>query len=134
MKELKLKIKIDRSPKNVFDFVLDPKNTPVWIDSIVEEKTNQWPVSVGAIYKNKGESGKWSEYTLIEHQPYEVFEMLKGDNNYHVRYTIRDLGSGKSELEYFEWVEKGVLEEPFSMDILEKLKTVIESQTNVQKD
>jgi hypothetical protein len=48
------------------------------------------------------------------------------NSNYRVLYTYTDLGN-KTELEYFEWVEAGELEDPFEQDVLTKLKNVIES-------
>ncbi len=47
-------------------------------------------------------------------------------SNYYVEYTYRELSYDKTELEYFEYVEKWNLENPFTLDILKKLKEVIE--------
>lgn len=127
MKDKKLTIIINKPIAQAFAFPLNPKNTPLWWDCVVEEKTNEWPVKVGSIYRNKNKKGKWSgEYTLIALEKNKMFEMASEDKNYHVRYTFKPIDKNRTELAYYEWVEKGELEQPFTIDILEKLKLAIE--------
>ena len=126
MKEKKLVIEIRHPAKDIINFCLNPHNTPKWIDSIVIEQTSEWPPCVGTIYRNQNKSGVWSEYKVIALQDV-MFEFVSTSSTYHVRYTLRPIDPNTTELEYFEWMEGGELAEPFTLDILQKLKSIMES-------
>lgn len=123
-----LKIKINRPVQDVFEFVIDPANTPKWIDFIKEEKTNEWPVKLGTIYKNQDNTGLWRDLEMTEFEPNKMFVMTNRETGYNVRYTLRPLDEG-SELEYFEWMDSGELDEPFTLEPLEKLKSILGGNT-----
>lgn len=127
MKELTLKIIINKPSNAVYDFYVNPKNTPLWLESIVREETSQWPIAVGTHYKNQNKTGVWGEYRVTALKENELFELVSKDANYHVRYTHRTIDANSCELTYYEWVDKGDLEEPFTIEILQKLKSVIEN-------
>ena len=128
MKENKISIQIPKSVDEVFEFTINPANTPRWIQHLDVEETNEWPAKLGTIYRNRGASGAWSEYVVSVFELNKTFELVAKDKNYHVRYTYTELESGDTELEYFEWVDRGELEEPFTQKILEKLKSVMENK------
>lgn len=127
--ENKLTIKIDKPVKEVWDFLLDPKNTPKWISAIAYEETNEWPPKVGTVYRNRTKiNGIWSNYIMTELKENEMFVFMQDDKNYHVKYTFKPIGKNSTELEYFEWVEKGTLLYPFTQGILKKLKRILEAR------
>jgi len=128
MKKNKLKIQINKPVIDVFTFTITPENTKKWINSILEEETNEWPIRIGSLYTHKNkQSGLWNKYTVTDYEEYKVFELTSKDKNYHVRYSYKSIDSNTAELEYYEWVDKGELDEPFTIETLKKLKTVLEN-------
>lgn len=121
MKDKKIVIKINKPVSEVFSFTINPKNTPLWVDSIVYEETNEWPVKKGSIYRNKIKKGEWSEYEVTTFEKNKCFVFSQKNSNYHVRYTFEALPDNGCKLEYYEWVEKGNLTEPFTKTILKIL-------------
>ncbi len=126
MKENKVSTKIDRPISEVFEFTTNPNNTPLWIDGLIEEQRDTSPTKIGTEYRNCDESGVWDTYYVTEYEKDKIFTLQKSDKNYNVRYTYKSLNDNKTEMEYFEWVDQGELENPFTQEVLEKLKAVIE--------
>jgi len=128
MRENKITVIINKPIEEVFEFTTNPKNTHLWIPSIDEEIAEEYPPKINTKYKNRGKDSNWDFYKVVEFKENEVFTMTDLDENYSVRYTYRKLDSNKTELEYFEWMKDGELSNPFTKDILMKLKSVMESK------
>lgn len=126
MKENRLSIVIDRPVNAVFEFTLDPSNTPKWVEGIKQEESNEWPAKVGTIYRNESQDGVWRQYVLTELEQSTTFTLTSTEGNYSVRYSFKKVNDSSTEFEYFEWVDEGVLAEPFTPATLDKLKLILE--------
>ena len=125
MIENKITIVIDKPIDKVFEFTINPQNTHLWIPSISEEISDEFPPKINTRYKNRGESDNWDEYKVVDIKKNEVFILSDLDENYFVKYTYRKLDDNKTEMEYFEWMTNGELSKPFTKSILENLKKII---------
>ncbi|MFA5355370.1 MAG: SRPBCC family protein [Candidatus Paceibacterota bacterium] len=126
MQENKLIIQINRPVPVVFAFTTNPKNTPLWINSIISEEVNEWPAKKGSIYRNQDKDGNCSEYVVREWEKNKMFIWDKKDSNYHVQYTFTSISKNTTSLEYYEWVDEGDIDDPFNQEILDKLKRILE--------
>jgi len=128
MKENKLSVIIDKPLDKVFEFTTNPQNTHLWIPSIQKEVSDSFPPKIGTQYKNCDKNSDWDFYKVIEYEPLKIFTLSDLSGNYHVKYTYRQLNDNKTEMEYFEWMKDGALKNPFTQDILNNLRSVMEEQ------
>lgn len=128
MRDNKQGIQINKPIEFVFNFTITPPNSSLWIPGVVDEKTNELPVKVGTIYTLTNKQGKKSRVIVSEITKNRLVGWRSGDGNYHCQYNYVSLEGNSTHLEYYEWVDEGEIEEPFTMDILEKLKEVIEKK------
>jgi uncharacterized protein YndB with AHSA1/START domain len=128
MQDNKLTIRINKPSAEVFAYYTNPKNTPLWWEAVTVEETSEWPIKIGTTYRSRGKGTDWNEFTVTDLKDNDTFELTSKDGKYHVRYTHKSLNTNSMELEYYEWVDTGELEDPYTMKILGKLKTAIENQ------
>jgi uncharacterized protein YndB with AHSA1/START domain len=125
MQENKLTVQINKPIKEVFAFTITPPNSTRWIPSIIREETNELPIRIGTIYTLQDKDSTSFEVIVVRIQQNEMIEFSK-DNNYHCRYTYKSLNNDTTELEYYEWQDTGDIAEPFGIQTLQKLKSVLE--------
>jgi hypothetical protein len=125
MKENKIPVFINKSSAEVFEFIINPKNTPQWFDSIAKEVADL-PIVIGTKYVNFNSADQRAEYVVSKFEPNAVFQLDSVDSDYKVRYTLREISKNETELEYFEWVDSGELKNPCSVNVLQKLKNILE--------
>ncbi len=124
MKENRLEIIINKSIGEVFDFCITPPKARFWVPDIVDEKTNEWPIRVGTIYTEIKKDKSSFNIVVTDFKKNKYIEWKTEDGKYVVRYTFEAIGLYKTQLVY---VEGGKIENPFTNEILEKLKEVIEN-------
>ena len=126
MKDNKLIIQVNKPAREVYLFTITPPNSILWIDDVIGEETNEWPVKEGTVYTLQTKEGAFSEVTVTDIKSDEYVEWISKDRNYHCRYTFKSINENITELEYYEWVGDGEIKEPFTLETLQKLKSVLE--------
>lgn len=123
-----LSIHIYKPIAEVFLFSITPPNSALWIPGVVKEETSNWPVGIGTVYRLQNEKGEWSDVTVVAIKENEFVEWISHDTGYHCRYEFKLLDNVSTELTYLEWVGDGEIIAPFTQEILEKLKNVLENK------
>lgn len=91
---------IDRPPQEVFDYVAEPANLPVWDSSIVHaERLDNGPMAVGSRMKGTSKIlGRRFDWTteVVEFEPPRRSSMrsVDGDLIFTVTFTTEPEGSG----------------------------------------
>lgn len=119
---------INKPAHEAFAASLNPKNTPLWIDGVVEEQASESPAKLETTYRNRGASGGWTEYAITEIAQDRSFTLSRKDGAYHVRYVFQPLADNQTEFTYSEWEDEGTLKNPLPEEAIQKLKQLIENQ------
>lgn len=126
MKENKISIEISRPVEQVFEFTLNPKKTRLWIDTILEEESDEFPIQMGTRYSNKDRNGDWTRYKVVALKKNRLFELKQNNGRYHVRYSYEEISEKKTKFTYSEWVDNGELDSPVTISALKNLKGIME--------
>jgi len=124
MQENTITIIIDKPIEEVFEFTTHPKNTHLWVSFIEEEITEEYPPRIGTIYRNR-RGNSWNESVVTEYKPNELFKLE--NDTFSVQYNYKKITENSTELTYLESVKQGILTKPFTKEVLQKLKEIIES-------
>lgn len=127
MKTNKLVIKINKTINEIFSFCVTPPNSTKWIPNVIGEETNEWPIKIGTIYKLTSNDNNATHMTVVDINENISIEWISKDKNYHCRYILEQIDCQTTIFKYFEWVDKGNIEEPFTEEILNKLKKTLET-------
>lgn len=120
-----LVIEINKPLAEVFAFCITPPKANLWVTGIVNETTKEWPAKVGTVYTEYKNDNTSFKIIVTDYKENEYIEWKTEDDNYHVRYTFKQLDPNTTELIY---VETGDVEKPFTQDVLEALKKAIENE------
>jgi len=124
MQENKIVVIINKPIEEVFEFTTNPQNTPLWVPFIEEEIAEEFPPKIGTIYKNR-RADSWNTSQVTEYEPNNLFKLE--NDTFSVKYSYKKVNKNTTELTYLESVKQGVLAKPFTKEVLEKLKEIIES-------
>jgi len=123
MNENTLTITINKPLVEVFAFCITPPKAKFWVPDISNETTNEWPAKVGTIYTEHKSDNTSFNIIVEDYEENQFIEWKTEDGKYHVRYTFTPIDQNTTQLIY---VETGDVDQPFTQEVLEKLKQVIE--------
>lgn len=128
MQQNTIKVIINKSIEEVFEFTINPRNTHLWIDWISEEISDKYPPKIWTQYKNRWKNTNRDYYEVVEFQENKVFTLSDLQWNYHVKYTYTSIDKNITEMIYHEWMQDWDLPNPFTEKTLLALKYIIEQK------
>lgn len=124
MSDNKLIVTINKPLAEVFAFCITPPKAKLWVPGLINETTNEWPAKVGTVYTEYKNDNTSFNIIVTDFKKNEYIEWKTESDDYRVRYTFTAIDPNTTQLTY---VETGDVDEPFSQEVLEKLKEVIEN-------
>jgi len=123
MKVKEIRIIINASCDEIFEFTVEPTNTPKWIEGAGEETIDTKQILIGTKYSN--DIGTWE---VTDYDKDVFFELTNKETGYSCSYSYRRIDDNTTELTYFESMEDGSeLTEPMKEEHFEKLKILLEN-------
>jgi uncharacterized protein YndB with AHSA1/START domain len=125
MSENILIVTINKPIAEVFEFCITPPKAKLWVPDVINETTNEYPIKIGTVYTEYKNDNIFFNIIVTDYKENDYIEWKTEDGNYHVRYTFTSIEQNTTQLKY---VETGNVDKPFTQDVLEKLKQVIEKE------
>jgi hypothetical protein len=128
-----ISIEIHQPVEKVFEFTVNPANTPKWLECIVEEHRSDDIVKVGTIYTNTTAGNgkqKETEYKVIGYEPNRLFQLQCTANDYTCTYLYETINGGmRTKLTYIEEVApNNILADPLDAESFNTLKRLLETE------
>lgn len=123
MKVNEIRIIIEQPQQDVFEYVVEPKNTKHWVKDSIEMKTDTKQINIGTKYSNEFITREVTDYDRDK-----FIELTDVDQNYSCSYSFRKIHNNSTELIYFESNSDGTeLEYPLEYSCFERLKELLET-------
>ena len=125
--KLRLTTHINVPLQDVWDFTLNPKNTPKYFNSIDEEVFSEFPAKLGTTFKNRSKnSDSWNVVHVIDFQEHSFFTLEGIDKDFRVKYTFANKGNG-TDFIYEEWNTDGTeIDTSTDISVVKNLKRELE--------
>ncbi len=131
MKTNTITIEIDSAVSDVFRFTVDPHNTHLWIDSVIEERINTDDVGLGTEYYQTtkamdGSVGK-TKAVITGFEMHKFIEFSFTGIAYKCSYTYKPQANKTILIYSEEATDDSALENPMDKHCFERLKSLLES-------
>ena len=122
MKTNEIRIEISVAQDELFEFTVEPLNTPKWIEGAGKGTVDTEQIGLGTIYTNS--IGQWE---VTDYERNVFFELTDKATGYSCSYSYRKIDENTTELVYFESMEDGSdLIAPMEEKHFQKLKELLE--------
>ena len=122
MKANEIRITIASPQEKVFEYTLEPKNTPQWVSDVIEMKTDTDQIDLGTKYFNE-----FITREVIDYDRNSFIELADVEGPYSCSYSFRKIDDEHTELIYFESHSDGSeIEYPMDKQSFERLKNLLE--------
>jgi hypothetical protein len=123
-------ILIQRPIADVFEYVINPENTHLWIDSVKKEAIAEDPVKMGGLYIRTDKQLIVRSYRITKFKENEVIEKQVSSPFIHIiRYTFTSISENETRFGYFEKFTKD-RHIPIKLAPLIRLKELLEHPSN----
>ncbi len=117
-----IRITIAKPQDEVFEYTLEPNNTPKWCSAIEHESVDTKQIGVGTKYTNN-----FGELEVTDYEKNVYFELSETDTEYQCSYSFRKVDENTTEIIYFEQMLDGsTLVSPMKEKSFKKLQEILE--------